>query len=81
MNKKDRKAERKFFKLRKRSLVTVRSEYEAEYSAKLVEHCPLIYLGDIRQMPDHGIFISHRTHKMFLGLHTFAFRELADEQA
>lgn len=47
-----------------------------------------IYLGDIAQMPGHGVFIGHHSGsdsefrgRLFAGYHTESFVELTDEEA
>ena len=43
-----------------------------------------VYMGEIPNMPGHGIFLkmsnSKDTHEMIVGLHTDSFRELTEDE-
>jgi hypothetical protein len=41
---------------------------------------PLVFLGEIPNMPEHGVFVGHRSGRIYSGLHIFQFVELADEE-
>ena len=66
-------------KLRKLSLVTLKEKWAADSSAKklpFIKDMPLVFLGEIRGMPEHGLFVGHRSGRVYSGFHTFQFREL-----
>lgn len=61
-------------KLREKTLVTVKNEVEInEYP--FCNDLPLVYLGGIANMPEHGIFIG-KSGKCYFGYHIWNFREL-----
>lgn len=61
-------------KLREKTLVTVKNEVEInEYP--FCNDLPLVYLGEIANMPEHGIFIG-KSGKCYFGYHIWNFREL-----
>ena len=39
-----------------------------------------VYLGDIAQMPGHGVFVEFYTGKMYVGYHTDNFVAKPDEE-
>lgn len=41
---------------------------------------PLVYLGEIANMPEHGLFVGTRTGKVYSGYHIHNFRELTDDE-
>ena len=50
----------------------------AEYPFK--DDLPLVYLGEIENMPGHGVFAGTRTGKVYSGYHVKNFRELTDDE-
>jgi len=42
----------------------------------LAKDLPLIFLGEIPNMPDHGVFIGHKTGRAYVGYHIADFEEL-----
>jgi hypothetical protein len=65
------------------SLVRIKEELAKEYSHVTNEGDCWIYLGDIAQMPGHGIFLLHAgpdQHKFLTGFHTDSFRLLTEDE-
>ena len=63
--------------LREKSLVTVKGEMTSEYP--FYNDLPMIYLGEIANMKEHGIFIG-KSGKCYFGYHISNFRELSEEE-
>lgn len=63
--------------LREKALVTVKGEITKEYP--FYNDLPLIYLGEITNMKEHGIFIG-KSGKVYFGYHISNFRELSEEE-
>ena len=40
---------------------------------------PLIYLGEIPNMPEHGVFAGHRSGRVYSGYHIEQFEEVPGE--
>lgn len=65
-------------KPREKTFVTVKNEVEInEYP--FCNDLPLIYLGEIANMPEHGIFIG-KSGKFYFGYHIWNFRELSENE-
>ena len=65
-------------KIREKTLVTVKDITEiGKYP--FANDLPLVFLGEIVNMPEHGIFIG-KSGKNYLGFHIWNFRELTDEE-
>ncbi len=39
---------------------------------------PLIFLGEIPNMPEHGVFVGHKSGRIYSGYHIFNFTEVPD---
>lgn len=65
-------------KLREKTLVTVGKEV-AVNDYPFCNDLPLIYLGEIANMPEHGIFIG-KSGKCYFGYHIWNFRELGEDE-
>ena len=63
--------------MRKLSLVKVTEKWKLE---KHFKDDVFIYLGEIPNMKGHGVFLGHRTGKIYSGYHIEDFRELTDEE-
>jgi len=63
--------------LREKALVTLKEEITNTYP--FCNDLPLIYLGEITNMPEHGIFIG-KSGKCYFGYHIFNFRELSETE-
>ena len=63
--------------LREKSLVTVKGEMTSEYP--FYNDLPMIYMGEIANMKEHGIFIG-KSGKCYFGYHISNFRELSEEE-
>jgi hypothetical protein len=44
------------------------------------EDFPLVFLGEIQNMPGHGIFAGHRTGRIYSGYHIDQFVELDEDE-
>lgn len=64
--------------LREKALVTVRED-SASKKYPFYSDLPLIYLGEIANMPEHGIFIG-KSGRCYSGYHVQMFRELTPEE-
>lgn len=65
------------YELREKTLVTVKGEITKEYP--FYNDLPLIYLGEITNMKEHGIFIG-KSGKVYFGYHISSFRELSEDE-
>jgi hypothetical protein len=65
-------------KLRERAFVTLKEEM-ATADHSFGDDLPLIYLGEIANMPEHGIFIG-KSGKFYSGYHIWDFRELREDE-
>ena len=63
--------------LREKTLVTVKGKITKEYP--FYNDLPLIYLGEITNMKEHGIFIG-KSGKVYFGYHVSSFRELSEDE-
>lgn len=69
---------------RQYSLVVFKDWYKKELKKfnmqSWIDHEPFIYFGEIPNMPGHAVLVSHKTGKVFSGLHIEDFRELTEEE-
>jgi len=65
-------------KIREKSLVTVNEDFESK-DYPFADDLPLVFLGEIVNMPEHGIFIG-KSGKCYWGYHVWNFRELSEEE-
>ena len=49
---------------------------QAKIKQKYIDDLPLIFLGEIKNMPEHGIFVGHKSGKVYSGYHVFDFEEI-----
>lgn len=63
--------------IKEKTLVTLKDEISLEYPFS--DDMPMIYLGEIANMPEHGIFIG-KSGKCYFGYHISNFRELSEEE-
>jgi hypothetical protein len=67
-------------KIREKSLVTFDEDLRLEINRyPFAADLPLIFLGEIVNMPEHGIFIG-KSGKIYRGYHISDFRELTDDE-
>ncbi len=67
-------------KIREKSLVTFDESLEIKINDyPFATDLPLIFLGEIVNMPEHGIFIG-KSGKIYQGYHIWSFRELTDDE-
>jgi hypothetical protein len=45
-----------------------------------VNDMPLVFLGEIPNMPEHGIFAGHSSGRIYSGFHIEQFVELSDDE-
>ncbi len=68
---------------RKLSLVKLKKKWAAEPTSKglpFIDDMPLIFLGEIPNMPEHGVFAGHQSGRIYSGLHIFQFVELSKNE-
>jgi hypothetical protein len=41
---------------------------------------PLVFLGEIPNMREHGIFVAHKTGRVYTGYHIFQFEEVPEDE-
>ena len=63
--------------IKEKALVTLKNDIEVEYPFS--DDLPMIFLGEISNMPEQGIFIG-RSGKSYFGYHIDRFRELNEEE-
>lgn len=63
--------------MKEKTLVTLKDEISLEYLFS--DDMPMVYLGEIANMPEHGIFIG-KSGKCYFGYHISNFRELSEEE-
>ena len=63
--------------IKEKTLVTLKDEISLEYPFS--DDMPMIYLGEIANMPEHGIFIG-KSGKCYFGYHISNFRELSEDE-
>ena len=62
-------------------LVRLKEHFRSDYVGMFSRDERFIYMGDINQMPGHGIFVAMSTGKMHCGLHTYSFETIGEEEA
>lgn len=63
--------------IKEKALVTLKKDIQIEYPFS--DDLPMIFLGEISNMPEHGILIG-RSGKCYFGYHIDNFRELKEEE-
>ena len=63
--------------IKEKTLVTLKDEISLEYPFS--DDMPMVYLGEIANMPEHRIFIG-KSGKCYFGYHISNFRELSEEE-
>lgn len=66
------------FEMKPLDVVRVCSEYLSGYKGIFTEDDQFVYLGDINQMPGHGVFVLMGSGKVFPGFHTYSFEVVED---
>lgn len=64
--------------LREKALVTVKEGVDI-HDFPFCNDLPLVYLGEIVNLPQHGIFIGS-SGKCYFGYHLWNFRELSEDE-
>ncbi len=64
------------------SLVKLKSTLDKAAMAELpfLNDLPLIFLGEIPNMAEHGVFAGHRSGRIYSGFHIFDFVELDENE-
>jgi len=65
-------------KIREKSLVTIKDTNHLE-EYPFANDLPLVFLGELVNMPEHGIFIG-KSGKSYWGFHIWDFRELTGDE-
>jgi len=68
---------------RKLSLVRLKKKWAAEpdlRKAQFFKDQPLVYLGEIPNMPEHGVFVGFASGNIYSGLHIHQFVELSESE-
>ena len=63
--------------MKEKTLVTLKDEISLEYPFS--DDMPMVYLGEIANMPEHGIFIG-QSGKCYFGYYISNFRELSEDE-
>lgn len=69
--------------LRKLSLVKLKKKWVADPASKdlpFIHDIPLVFLGEIPNMPDHGVFAGHQSGRIYSGFHIAQFVELSKNE-
>ncbi len=69
--------------LRKLSLVKLKTKWAADPDLKkapFFKDQPLVFLGEIPNMPEHGVFVGHGSGKVYSGHHITYFTELGEDE-
>ena len=62
------------------ALVTLKPEFAALASqSPFGNDLPLVFIGEIPNMPEHGVFAGHRSGRIYSGLHIAQFQEVRPE--
>lgn len=68
--------------LRPLALVRLKPEFAHSAGSDLpfINDFPLVYLGEIPNMPEHGVFAGHKSGRVYSGYHIWQFEELPSEE-
>jgi hypothetical protein len=71
--------------LRKLSLVKLKEDWAALPTSKKLpfvraRDLPLVFLGEIPNMREHGVFIGHKSGRAYTGYHVFQFEEVPEDE-
>jgi hypothetical protein len=69
--------------LRKLSLVRLKKKWAAEPTSQdlpFINDMPLVFLGEIPNMREHGVFVGHMSGRVYSGYHIAQFVELSDDE-
>jgi hypothetical protein len=65
------------------SLVKLKPEFVACGKADkpaFADDMPLVFLGEIPNMPEHGVFVGHSSGRVYSGYHIWKFVELSEDE-
>jgi hypothetical protein len=85
-HKKDSKLGKRTFmakSLRKMSLVRLKKRWAEDPATKKAPFFgdqPLVFLGEIPNMPEHGVFVGQHSGKIYSGIHISQFTELNEDE-
>jgi hypothetical protein len=68
--------------LRPLALVRLKAKWVGAVGSDLplANDLPLVYLGEIANMPEHGVFAGHKSGRIYSGYHINQFEELPAEE-
>ncbi|MBV8658173.1 MAG: hypothetical protein JO142_10160 [Burkholderiales bacterium] len=72
-----------FARPRPYSLVTIKDQLQEAartHELPFLHDLPLIFLGEIPNMPEHGVFAGHRSGRLYSGYHIEQFIELSEDE-
>jgi len=55
-------------------------EARGDIKYPFVDDVPLVFLGEIANMPEHGVFVGFRSGKVYSGYHIWEFVELSPDE-
>lgn len=61
-------------------LVRLKDEHRQDYKGVLPVNERFIYLGDIKQMPGHGVFVVFGSGKVYAGFHSYSFETIPESE-
>lgn len=67
-------------KPRKLSLVRMTDDYADDTTVPFHGDQPLVFLGEIPNMPGSCVLVGHKSGKVYSGFHTERFQELKDDE-
>lgn len=66
---------------RKLSLVRLKKNTIAKSEdLPFLDDMPLVFLGEIPNMPEHGVFVGYKSGRIYSGFHIFQFVELSENE-
>jgi len=65
------------------SLVKLKPQWALAATSRtlpFINDMPLVFLGEIPNMPEHGVFAGHKTGRVYSGFHIEQFEELVEHE-
>jgi hypothetical protein len=62
------------------SLVRLRHSSKERQALPFIDDLPLVFLGEIPNMPEHGVFAGHRFGRIYSGFHIWEFEEVPESE-
>jgi hypothetical protein len=71
--------------VRQLSLVRLKEDWAAMPTSKKLpfvraRDLPLVFLGEIPNMPEHGVFVGYKSGRAYSGYHIIQFEEVPDDE-